>query len=197
MTYLDKLNKVSKVYGGVKKKIKNIVELDFQEKLQKNIKSKKIIAQKSVDLINDNDVIFLDAGSTTLKMIDYINENNLLIVTNNIDIAKILANKNIDYVLIGGKLRIQTNALIGDLALRNLSYFKFDKVFLGANAIDDDHIYTTNLSECLIKQEVIKNSENTYFLIDKSKFNSKSSHIIIDRKNINVISEDGMEITNE
>jgi DeoR family fructose operon transcriptional repressor len=188
--YLSNTNQVIKVYGGVKSKMMHSIELSEAEKVNLNIQEKKAIAFKAASLIADHDCIFLDTGTTTIKMCQYLVKKNLTIVTNGYLIAKELLELGIPFTLIGGEIRPSTVAIVGSLALKTINQFHFDKAFLGINAIDEQNLYTTQIDEAILKNQVIKNSTKTFVLADQSKFN-QTSRIIVEKKNkVEIITND-------
>lgn len=69
--------------------------MDFQEVFNANKEDKIIIAKKAASLIQDNDVIFIDSGSTCFYMIDYIKAKEITVVTNGImHIQKLMAKRD-------------------------------------------------------------------------------------------------------
>ena len=75
---------LKRVRGGAEaiEEVDAILPMDFQEVFNANKEDKIIIAKKAASLIQDNDVIFIDSGSTCFYMIDYINATELTVVTN-------------------------------------------------------------------------------------------------------------------
>ncbi len=66
---------LERVHGGAKKEQLLNFEQNMSEKSLKNIHEKQQIAKLAAETINDEDVIYLDAGSTTLEMIPFYKEN--------------------------------------------------------------------------------------------------------------------------
>ena len=74
LTMLDKENKLIKVFGGAIAVNSNYTakELSVSQKLRVNEKEKRQIARKAAELIKPTDFVYLDAGTTTGYMIEYI-----------------------------------------------------------------------------------------------------------------------------
>ncbi|MGY3781823.1 DeoR family transcriptional regulator, partial [Streptococcus gallolyticus] len=83
------------------------------QKSIKNIQEKMLVAQKAADLIADNEVIFIDAGTTNELLLNYLYQDNLTVVTNSIHHAAKLVDKNIQTIIIGGHVKKATDASIG------------------------------------------------------------------------------------
>lgn len=174
---LHKQGKLKKVHGGAVLLEDNYSKNDFKVSIRKgiNIKNKTVIAKYAASLIKDNDVIFLDAGTTTEIIIDYITAKNITVVTNGIGHAKSLLEKNIKVHILGGEIKAVTEAVVGITAVQNLQSYNFSKGFFGANGVSVNSGYTTpDINEAMVKKEAIRRCAKTYILVDSSKFEETS-----------------------
>ncbi|MEY8370599.1 DeoR/GlpR family DNA-binding transcription regulator [Aerococcaceae bacterium 50-4] len=165
-----------RVHGGAKlKKGANPVighEPRFSDKVLDNANEKRIIAQHAVSLIQKGETIYLDAGTTSLLMLDFITpEMQLNIVTNGVDQAIVAAGKGLNIQLLGGTLRANTQAIVGQSAHKQLGKYHFHHVFIGMNGIDlNDGLTTTDEAEAFLKEQAAGQSIDVHVLIDQSKF---------------------------
>ncbi len=171
---LDNLGKLHKVFGGATSVNQNAVEdvntMIIKSKL--NIKEKNVIGKYAAATIHDNDFIYIDAGTTTSIFIDYIENQNATYFTNGVVHAKKLVQKGFKTYVIGGRLKLSTEALIGTESLNSLKKYNFTKCFLGTNGIDKTAGFTTiDIEEALVKTEAIKKSYVSFILADHTKFN--------------------------
>ncbi|REH98073.1 DeoR family transcriptional regulator [Staphylococcus felis] len=171
LTKLQKEGKLTRVHGGAKL-VHYTEEPELGAKRTQNIEDKILIAQQAAELINDGDCIYLDAGSTTLEMISYIEAQDITVVTNGLTHIEKLLSENIKTLMIGGEVKPNTLAIVGVRAIHFLQNYHFDKVFLGVNGIDPVRGLTTpDEREASIKEMAMKQGQQTYVLADKSKFN--------------------------
>lgn len=179
VTNLDKMGKLTKVFGGAiaVEKSYNTAEQSVAQKMDLNKEEKIKIAKKAATLIKPGDFIYIDAGTTTWYMIDFIENTNISVVTNAVVHAQKLAQIGCNKViLLGGELKTPTEAVIGSLAMQSLSHYNFTKGFFGTNGITKDEGYTTpDLSEAAIKRTAISQCNKKYILADSSKFDQISS----------------------
>ena len=173
---LAAVGKLHKVHGGATALEANNYasdEDDVPTKATKNISEKERIAKYAAGLIDDSDFVFLDAGTTTEKMIDYLDSKlKASFVTNGIVHAKKLISKGLRAYIIGGQLKLSTEAVIGAVAVNNLKQYNFTKSFMGANGITVSQGFTTpDTEEGLLKAEAVNRSYMSYVLADHSKFN--------------------------
>lgn len=171
-------NKIIKVHGGATVVSDNF---DFSEqpvetKKKMFSKEKDIIAEYAAETIRDNDFVFIDAGTTTEKMIEYISPTNATFVTNGFTHAKKLARKNLKVYIVGGQVKTSTEAIVGTRCIEGLRSFNFTKCYVGTNGISLSSGFTTpDPDEAIVKQTVIERSYVSYILADHSKFNQVSS----------------------
>ena len=176
LNQLEKQGLLLRVHGGAKAKHSLQQEPDMTGKSLKNILQKKSIAKYAAALIQKEDVIYLDAGTSTLAMIPFLNEKlQLTVVTNGVMHASALADRNIRTILIGGELKNTTKAIVGIDAIRGLSRYRFNKVFLGMNGVHLKYGYTTpDPSEAAVKTTASQQGSETFVLADDSKFGQVS-----------------------
>ena len=111
-------------------------------------------------------------------MIEFIEAYGAVFVTNGIEHAKKLVHKNLTTYIIGGELKLSTEAIIGIEAINSLRKYNFTKGFFGANGIDLERGFTTpEIKEALVKEEALNRSKESFVLADNSKFNEISSVI--------------------
>lgn len=178
LTSLDKMGKLNKVHGGATflEESYNNEELDVKIKHTLNVDEKKRIGKFAASLIEEGDFIYIDAGTSTELMIDYINEKKAIYVTNGIVHAKKLVQKGLEAFILGGQIKLSTEAIIGIEAVNNIRKYNFTKCFIGTNGIDLKAEFTTpDVNEALLKKEAINRSKKVYVLSDVSKFNKISS----------------------
>lgn len=73
---LEEAGLLIRVHGGAKIRQSLQRELDMSGKFSQNIEQKNRIAEKAVSLIQDEDVIYLDAGTSTLAMVPFLDQKS-------------------------------------------------------------------------------------------------------------------------
>lgn len=165
---------LKRIRGGAEaiEEVETILPIDFQEVFNENKEEKIIIAKKAASLIQDNDVIFIDSGSTCFYMIDHIKAKDITVVTNGIMHIQKLMSKGINTYILGGYAKPEKNLIMGEDMVKKINVMNFDKAFLGTMGIDARSGFTTMmLEDGEVKKAVIKSSDKCYVLADKSKFN--------------------------
>lgn len=191
---LETQNLLVRVHGGAKRIHPLAHELDVQEKATKNMQEKREIAKLAASFVEAEDIIYLDAGTTTYEMVSFLKGiKNLRVVTNGIRHADKLTEYEIATTLIGGQVKGTTKAIIGSMALEQLGTYRFNKTFLGINGIDVEYGYTTpDSAEAALKRLAMRLSNKSYILADHAKFDQvnfvkvsdlEHGHIITDQLN--------------
>lgn len=177
---LAQMNRLNKVHGGataLDRSLSSAMEEDVTTKAGQNVAAKDAIARYAASVINQEDFVFIDAGTTTERMIDYLPEGTAAtFVTNGVAHAKKLIQKGLKAYIIGGQLKLSTEAVVGAEAINNLKRYNFTKCFLGANGVDLECGFSTpDTEEALVKEEAMHRSFVAYVLADSSKFSMISS----------------------
>lgn len=171
---LQKMGMLKRVHGGAMaiQGEEAIAEEGMDAKVQKNILEKERIAQCAAALVQENDFIFVDAGTSTEKLIDCLDpQTKAIFVTNGIEHGKKLIKKGIKTYIIGGKIRPLTEAIVGTEAVDGLKKYNFTKCFIGTNGVTVENGYTTpDLEEAALKREAMRRSYMKIILADHTKF---------------------------
>ncbi|MBP3326738.1 MAG: DeoR/GlpR transcriptional regulator [Coprococcus sp.] len=170
---LDKQGKLNKVHGGATAIEQEFItsEVAVSVKKQMNVEEKKAIARYASTMINDEDFVFIDAGTTTQWLIEFIEDSKATFVTNGIPQAQLLMNKKLRTYMIGGLAKPVTEAIVGADAVNNMKKYNFSKCFLGTNGIHLDYGFTTiDVEEAMVKMEALSRSYTGIILADSSKF---------------------------
>ena len=145
LTDLEAKGLLSRVHGGAVSSYKTYYNMDMQQRLSANQPQKQNIARYIVDMIDENDTIMLNAGTTTLTLFRMLpSDMNLCIVTNSITIAlEAGANPNFHVVLLGGFSNAKHQFTYGDDTITQLEKYHADKLILSVDGISPENGLTT------------------------------------------------------
>lgn len=170
---LEKRNVISKVYGGViwrnEPVEKNAIE-PLDQRVSSNQKEKQLIGQLAAELVEDNDVIFVDSGTTAYTLIPYLKErSNVTVISHSLHVMNALTQvSHIKGICLGGTLRNDTCAFFVDTSFYPYNY---NKAFISTVGISiNKGLTNTDIQEGLMKQHVIQHSEEVYIVADHTKF---------------------------
>lgn len=174
---LDSEGKLTKVHGGAiaLDGMFNSVDEEVRVREELNTEEKEKIAVYAASLIKDNEFVYVDAGTTTERIINHISANNTVFVTNAWGHAKQLSARGYTTYILGGEVKPDTEAIVGTDALATLAKYNFTKGFFGANGISLDNGFTTpDIKEGAVKQLALSKCKERYVVADNSKFSQVS-----------------------
>lgn len=178
LTTLDANGQLTKVHGGaiLKNTVYSTRDDEVVHRKEQNKDAKEKIARYAAGLITPGDFVYIDAGTTTERMIDYITNKQAVFVTNAITHAKKLAEHGCTVYILGGEFKAVTEAIVGEEAVVTLEKYNFTKGFWGANGVSIQKGFSTpELKEALVKRKSMANCKECFVLADDSKFNQISS----------------------
>lgn len=169
---LDREGKLLRLRGGAQAINDETLsyELSIEQKMGIQWKEKQNIARFAATLVPANSLLYVDAGTSTLALIEALDVPGLTVVTNSVLIARKALAKGYRSYVIGGELKLSTDALFGPMALSYLEKFRFDIGFFGTNGIDLKQGFTTpGVEEAAIKSKAMDQCKKCYVLADSSK----------------------------
>lgn len=170
---LERRNVISKVYGGVvwiNEPVEKNEITPWDQRITSNQEEKQCIGKLASELVEDNDVIFVDSGTTACTIIPYLkNRNNVTVISHSLDVLNALIRVgNVKGICLGGTLRNDTCAFLADTSFYPYNY---NKAFISTVGISvNKGLTNTDIQEGLMKQHVIQHSEEVYIVADHSKF---------------------------
>lgn len=194
ITYLCNLNQsMKKIHGGIVYEGNDQLEYMFELKQNQYIHRKRAIAQKLIDLIDDNDTIALDSGSTCYyASMELHHRDGLTVICTDIKTAEELCRyDNIETIIGGGIVRAGYYAIGGSMLLDNLNQFYVNKAIIAADALSlSKGITNSSTFEVGIKKKLLEISETHILLTDSSKFNKSCLYKVADWSSIHTIITD-------
>jgi len=173
---LDEMGLIVKVHGGALACYNFINrEIPASIKYQKDTGKKQIIGKLGATLLNDNEIVILDSGSSVLEVAKAVSAKNVTIITNDIKTAYCLAdNSNVKLIVVGGTREPNLYTLTGMETLRMYEIFHVDKLFLGCDALDfKEGVTNRSLDEVAIKKAMIAAAEKVIAIADSSKLDKR------------------------
>jgi DeoR family fructose operon transcriptional repressor len=168
-------------------------EQTYGQKEVQNLDGKRAIAARAVEEIANGQVVFFDAGTTTMEVAKQApKDGSMLAVTNSPRLAVELGKEDNDVKLTGGTLRSRTRALVGPTAESFMERTNFDLLFLGTNAIDADGGLTTpNEDEARMKQLMTEKATRVVLVADTTKVGKRSFVKFADVADVDVFVTNG------
>jgi DeoR family transcriptional regulator of aga operon len=181
LAQLEEKGLLVRTRGGGMRTQRVAIDYQLNEKAKRYLKEKQAIGKAAAKLINENDTIIIDSGTTTQELAKQLkNFKNLTIITNALNIAGQFVNdEDTKVIMLGGLLRHKSLSLIGPIAETSLKNYFCDKLFIGVDGIDSHYgITTPNIEEAHLNRRMIEISKEVIVLTDSSKFLRRSfAHI--------------------
>ncbi len=188
---LEKNNFLIRTHGGAFKT--NNIALAVSEKKSLNLEYKRLIGKKAIELIEKNDSIILDSGTTTFEISNNLGKlDNITVITNALDIVNNISKyTNLQVFMPGGFLKEFSMSLVGPMAERNLRQLYCNKLFLGVDCIRPNvGIFTHHMEEAYLNQIMIEIAEQVIIVADSSKFKKTGLAFIEGFQKINKVITD-------
>jgi len=185
--------RLERVHGGAVVP-SGVVNIIYEERRRLNDAGKKAIAVQCARSIPDGASVFMNIGTTTEAVArELMDHENLLVVTNNLNIANILAtNHRCEIILAGGVLRRADGGIVGGLTVEMVKQFKFDFSVLGCSAIDaDGDLLDFDGQEVMVSSTAIQRSRKVMIVADQLKFSRNAPLTICSLKDVDVLFSDG------
>ncbi len=191
LAYLENQGLLERVYGGAVKKNFMNTEPEYTNRQNENLLEKQLIAKEAEKLIDLNDTLFFDIGTTTLSLAQNLNNSkNIKAFTNSLRVATALSEKGCDVTVTGGKVRNGEFAVSGFIAENNMRQFNFDKALIGVAGIDENGITDFIPEEANLRRQIIKNSRKTIVMADYTKFGVRAICNICPLNDIDILITD-------
>ena len=146
---------------------------DFSARARENENAKRAIGRAAAELVQDGDSLLLDASTTVYHLGHFLqNHHNLRVVTNGIEVARLLAqNPSHNIMLVGGTLRAGVQSVTGPWSLRYLDEVCTRLAFVsGSGFTPENGLTEVDLYEAEFRVRAISAATQVIALIDSGKY---------------------------
>lgn len=161
---------LKKVYGGVA--VNHTTLEPFNDRITRHQQEKTLIAKAAASYVEDGDIIFIDSGTTTLEMIEFLKMKQLTIITNNFDfMMDSFPFPGLNVISTGGMLERKTKSFASFKNIELLKSYNINKAFMASTGISiPNGVTNSSPLESEIKQVVVEKSSEVFLLVDRYKF---------------------------
>ncbi|GIN69592.1 HTH-type transcriptional regulator IolR [Bacillus sp. J14TS2] len=164
---------LKKVYGGVTVDDDKSAKLEsFYDRQVRSQSEKEKIGKAAADYVKDGDIIFIDSGTTTIGMTEYIKEKEITVITNNLNfIIRALPYKNLNVITAGGILERKTNSFGSLKYMDVLNAYNINKSFMASTGVSLlNGVTNASPLESELKTSIVNRSSEVFLLVDHDKF---------------------------
>ncbi|WP_202077733.1 DeoR/GlpR family DNA-binding transcription regulator [Caldalkalibacillus salinus] len=168
---LEEQNLLKRIHGGAILAEDGHTMLPIKERQSRNSHVKQAITEQALPMITEGDTILLDGGSTTLALAEKLGDKPVTVITNDIQIAHVLLEKEKVQLMVLGGTRIDTTAsLIGTQAINELQKIHVNHLFLGTTGIHPTRGLTVfNSLHADWKKQIMQIANHITLLVDATK----------------------------
>lgn len=164
-------NQIRRHHGGAATP-SNTENSDYADRKQFFSNEKMAIGAKVASMIPHGASLFIDIGTTAESVANaLLNHTNLRIVTNNLNAAHILMQKEDFKITIAGGVLRPDGGIIGEATVDFINQFRLDYCILGISAIETDgSMMDYDYHEVQVKRALMRNARHIMLVTDHSKF---------------------------
>jgi len=168
---LEEMELAERFHGGIRKSFLRPRLESYRSRLIAHSATKKRLGKAAAALVGDNDTVMLDLSASVQFVGENITAENVLVVTNSIDTAIALLEKEVARVyLTGGMLSPDTHTLAGMSVLDKVRDFHFDIAFIGATAVRPEGLYYMAQDDIVLKKNL--SADKLVLVADHTKFDN-------------------------
>lgn len=159
-----------------------------------NINKKRAIAQRAVELCEDNDDIIINGGTTTFQMVHYLTTRRMQVFTNSFPIADHLLHHSKNTVVMpGGTIYREQNIILSPFENDGSKHFSARRMFMGAQGISERGIMEADPLVVQAEEKLINQADELVVLIDSTKFERRTSMVVCPLSRVTtVITDDNL-----
>ena len=170
LMWLEQRGIAQKSYGGAIAAAQAL-EKPFFEKATSRPEEKRRIGRAAADRIGPVGVVVLDSGSTVMEAArELAGRGDYSFFTNSLAIAQMLADRKCSVCMLGGVIRLSSQAASGLWAVEQLEQLCADWAIMGASGfLDSDGPCVESPEEAQIKRAMIRAARKTLIVADSTK----------------------------
>jgi len=182
--------------AGLPSSVENV---DYTARRVLCLDEKKRIARLLAGHIPDKASLFINIGTTTEEVAKaLLSHKGLRVITNNLNVAQIMSQKDdFEVSIAGGIVRTKDGGIIGQATIDFIQQFKVDFGIIGISGIDEDgSLLDFDFREVNVSQAIIANSRKVFLAADHSKFGRNAMVRLGNISEIDVLFTDRQPPTN-
>jgi DeoR family fructose operon transcriptional repressor len=197
LDFLEESGVAQRTHGGVFYTGPSPKLAHFDQRQSLHWDKKRQIAVAASGLIDDNDTILLDGGSTTYELAQLLVGRPLQVVTNSLPVANLFTSSdNADLIFVGGYVHAKTGVSLGPYANQMLASLNVRRAVISVAGIKERGCYNSNLLLVETERAMMTSAEEVIVVADSTKFGHRSLSQLCELADIDVLVTDN-EITAE
>ncbi len=193
LEWLEQEGILERTHGGAILSQRMTLEPGYQQRAQVYIDEKRSIGALAASLVQKDDVVFLNSGTTTTEVLRQIrNDPSISVFSNNLWGVVELREPGFQYYLVGGEFQARSYSVAGRFANENLAQVYANRAIIGTDGISLKHGCTVpSNAEAEIVRQMIRQTKGEIILVaDHSKWGVVSNFQIASIDEINTLVTD-------
>jgi DeoR/GlpR family transcriptional regulator of sugar metabolism len=175
LTVLEASGLVRRTHGGARIVIPKTDEFAFSARDTHQLAEKEAIGRACAELIQPNQSVIIDAGTTVYHVARYLESKSPQIITNSLPVANLFASANrVEVVVSGGVIYPRLGVLVGPLAVEAFAKIHVDVAIMSAGGISLEGVTNSHGLLIDIQRAMINAAQKVVFCFDHTKFDRKS-----------------------
>ncbi len=165
---------VARFHGGVRLPSSTTENIAYRQRQSLNEEAKRRIARALAREVPDGCSLIINIGTTTEAVArELVHHRGLRVITNNLNVAAILAdNADNEVIVAGGLVRHRDRGIVGEATVEFIGQFRVDIGLIGISGIEaDGTLRDFDFREVKVTQAIIRASRQVWLAADHSKFN--------------------------
>jgi DeoR family ulaG and ulaABCDEF operon transcriptional repressor len=163
----------------------------FHENIHRNRPQKEAIGRAAASLCNAGEAIMIDGGSTTLQMCQHLADLNMQVLTNSLHIVNALLMQRGTRVLVpAGQVFREQHIILSAAGDDGMPRFHAPKLFMGAASVGAAGLMQADIILVGAERRLMERADEIIVLVDSSKFDGPSGHVVCPLEEIDVIVTD-------
>lgn len=172
---LEEKGVVRRTHGGARVVNPKSEEFAFTARDTRQLDEKEAIGQACAGLIQPNQTVILDAGTTVYHAAKYLEAKLPHIITNSLPVANLFAAANkVETILAGGVIYPRLGVLVGPMTVEAFSQMRADVAIMSAGGITLEGVTNSHALLIDIQRAMLKVAQKIIFCLDHTKFGRQS-----------------------
>lgn len=175
LTALESTGTVKRTHGGARIVSPPTDEFAFSARDTHQLEEKEAIGRAAAGLIEPNQSVIVDAGTTAYHVARHLLDRVQMVVTNSLPVANLFASASrIEVVVSGGIIYPRLGVLVGPLAVETFAKVHADVAIMGAGGLSLEGVTNSHALLIDIQRAMIRAVQQVILCVDHTKLGRKS-----------------------
>ena len=191
LTTLEAMGSLRRTHGGARINSPRTDEFAFTARDTHQLSEKEAIGRACAALLDTNQSVILDAGTTVHHVARHLGEKAPQILTNSLPVANLFASANqVEVILAGGVIYPRLGVLVGPMTVEAFGRMRADVAIMSAGGITLEGITNSHALLIDIQRAMLKAAQKIIFCLDHTKFGRQSVSPLCDLDQVDAVVTD-------